>query len=231
MAKRIARFEPPELPAAGAIVTALLRSPSAPGEFTIKLGRKTAGTISEKLAADLGIGEGVIWTDRMRDAAATFMLEAQARDWAARAVSRRSMSRAMLTTKLRQRGLAPNLSARIAEDLAAAGMIDEKRFAEGLAETTLARRAVGTRLLANKLRAKGINQRTAGEVADRVAMEIGYDPKAAATDLARRKLRSLSRRSTPADPQSRQRALFSLLARRGFDSDLCRQVVRTVLAE
>jgi SOS response regulatory protein OraA/RecX len=63
---------------------------------------------------------------------------------------------------------------------------------------------------------------------ERIAAESGYDPRAAATDLARRKLRTLARKP---DEQAKQRALYALLARRGFDSDLCRDVVRTVLGE
>lgn len=228
MAKRSTRFEPPNLPAAGAVVTALLRSPATPGEITIKLGRKTAGVAPQQLIADLGIGEGVIWSDRMRDGVAAAMMVAFARTWSIRSVSRRAMTRSMLITKLRQRGLATAASDRIADELVASGMIDEKRFAEGLAETTIARRAFGTRRVSLKLRAKGITTRTADEVVDRVAAESNYDQRAAALAIARRKLRSLTRKP---DPQARQRALYSLLARRGFDSELCREVTRTVLGE
>ena len=234
MPSRSSRFEPPDLPPVGAPggtggrITALLRSANAPGELTIKLGRRTAGTIDENLAADLGMAEGVIWTERMRSAVAGAMMLAEARDWGARAVSRRAMSRVMLITKLRQRGLDSGPAARIAEELAAAGMIDEKRFAENVAEVALARRTHGTRRVALKLRAKGIDFRTAAQTVDRIAAESGYDARAVATDLARRKLRSLARKP---DPDARQRALYSLLARRGFDSDLCRDVVRQVLSE
>lgn len=228
MARRSTRFEPPELPAAGTVVTALLQSPATPGEITIKLGRKTAGVAPEKIVHELGIGEGVIWSDRMRDGVAAAMMVAIARTWAIRSVSRRAMSRSMLITKLRQRGLAPSASDRIADELVASGMIDEKRFAEGIAETTINRRAFGTRRVSLKLRAKGITTRTADEVVNRVAAESNYDQRAAALAIARRKLRSLTRKP---DPQARQRALYSLLARRGFDSELCREVTRTVLGE
>ena len=228
MARRSTRFEPPDLPAAGAVVTALLRSPATPGEITIKLGRKTAGVISETLAIQLGIGEGIIWTDRTRDAVAGAMLFSIARTWAIRTVSRRAMSKSMLISKLRQRGLDSGPAGRIADELAASGIIDEKRFAEGIAEVTLARRVFGTRRVSLKLRAKGITSRTADEVVDRVAAESNYDQRAAALAIAQRKLRSLTRKP---DPQARQRALYSLLARRGFDSELCREVTRTVLGE
>lgn len=225
---RTARFEPPELPAPGGVVTALLRSPAVPGEVTIRLGQRSAGVAPEQLCQDLGIGEGVIWTDRMRDAVAAAMLAAAARTWAIRSVSRRAMSRAMLITKLRTRGLPPAPCSRIADELVASGLINEERFAEGVAETTLARRAFGTRRVALKLRAKGINTRTAGEVVGRVARDTGYDDRAAALDIARRKARSLARKP---DPKARQAALYALLARRGFDPEICREVTKTVLGE
>lgn len=226
MARRAATFEPPDLPPAGGVISVINRAPDVPDIITIRVGRKSAGRITESTAADLGIGIGVTWTDRMRDAVAAAMLLASAREWAIHAVARRSMSRAMLTNKLAQRGLARPAAARIAADLQAAGLIDEKSFAEGVVGSTIARKATGSRLLVNTLRAKGIEGKMAASAVEKVTRESDYDPRAAALDLARRKNRTMG---TRLDAQARQRRLYGLLARRGFDSELCREVVETVI--
>ncbi len=226
MARRAARFEPPDLPPAGGVISVINRAPDAPDVLTIRVGRKSAGRIHESAAADLGIDIGVTWTDRMRDAVAAAMLLASAPEWAIHAVARRSMSRVMLTTKLTQRGLPRPAAARIAADLQAAGLIDEKSFAEGVVGSTISRKATGTRLLVNTLRAKGIEGKMAAKAVEKVTREADYDPRAAALDLARRKHRTMG---TRLDPQARQRRLYGLLARRGFDAELCREVVATVV--
>jgi regulatory protein len=228
MARRAAKFAPPELPpsSAASVITVLNRAPDDPSILTIRVGRKSAGRINELAAADLGIGIGAPWTDRMREAVASAMLLANARDWAIHAVARRAMSKSMLSQKLAQRGLPRPDATRIAAELQTAGLIDEKRFAEGVVETTLARKATGTRLLVNTLRAKGIEGKMAAKAVDKVTQESDYNPREAALALARRKLRVMG---TRLEPQAKQRRLYGLLARRGFDAELCREVVATVI--
>jgi regulatory protein len=231
MARRIARFELPDLPPAGGsggVISAVLRSSSEPDVVTIRVGRKSGGRIGEAAASELGIVEGAVWTEHMRAAVAGAMRLAEARDWAVRAVARRAMSRSMLTTKLLQRGLERGHAARIAEELCQSGLIDEKAFAESLVETTLARKGAGKRLMLNRIRSKGIDGRTAGAAVEKITSEAGYDATEAALNLARRKVRAMGDRL---DVQAKQRRLYGLLARRGFDADVCRDVVARVAGE
>jgi regulatory protein len=208
------------------VISVLGRAPDRPEIVTIRVGRKSAGRIDESAAADLGLGIGIAWTDRMREAVAAAMLLASAREWAIYAVARRAMSRSMLTNKLTQRGLARPAATRIAADLEAAGLIDEKSYAEGVVGSTISRKATGTRLLVNTLRAKGIEGKMAAKAVEKVTRENEYDPRAAALDLARRKNRVMGARL---DGPTRQRRLYGLLARRGFDAELCREIVETVI--
>jgi regulatory protein len=138
------------------------------------------------------------------------------------------MSRSGLTMKLVQKGLERGAAGRIAEGLAASGLIDERTMAEGLVETTLARRGAGKRMLVNRLRAKGIDGKTAGAAIEKITKESGYDATASALELARRKLRTMGDRL---DAQAKQRRLYGLLARRGFEADVCREVVERVVGE
>ncbi len=226
MARGPKRFEPPNLPPAGGAITSVARSAASPGIVTIRLGRRTAGRLSEAEAINLSAREGVAWSEDLRAAVARRMMLADAREWALHAAARRPMSRAMLSSKLRQRGLDQPAATRIAEDLAARGVIDERAFAEGLVESTLARKGAGKRLLTTRLRARGIDSRTAGQAVERVTTESGYDARASALELASRKLRTIR---PGLAPDAKRRRLYGLLARRGFDADICREVVEQVL--
>ncbi|HVU62585.1 MAG TPA: RecX family transcriptional regulator, partial [Phycisphaerales bacterium] len=212
--RRAARFEVPELPLAGGVITAVVRAADEPDVLAIRIGRKTAGRVHERRAAELGIGEGVEWTERMRREVGAGMRDAAAREWAVSAVARRGMSRSMLVGKLVQRGLERGAAARIAEELSARGLIDERAFAEGVVASTLARKGAGKRLLLNRVRAKGVDARTAGDVVEKVTGESGYDAMEAALELAGRKLRVMGERL---DGQATRRRLQGLLARRGVE--------------
>jgi regulatory protein len=220
------RFEIPDLPPAGGVITAIVRVPDEPDVLTIRIGRKTAGRIHERRAAELGIGEGAVWSERMRDAVGAAMFVGAAREWAVKAVARRAMSRTMLATKLVQRGLDRGAAGRIAEELSASGLIDERAFAESVVGTTLARKGAGKRLLLNRVRAKGIDSRTASAAVERVTGESNYDAMESALELARRKLRVMGDRL---DAEAKQRRVYGLLARRGFDADVCRSVMERLL--
>jgi len=228
MARRSRRFEPPELPPAGGVITSIGLPATVPPVVVIRIGRRIAGRVAEQQAARLQIRAGLEWSEGLRAAVARSMMLAEAREWALHAAARRPMSRSMLVSKLRQRGLEQGPATRIAEDLAARGVIDERAFAEGVVETTLARKGAGKRFLTTRLRSRGIDSRLADQAVDRVTAASGYDARAAALELARRKLRTMPERL---DRDARRRRLYGLLARRGFDAEICRGVVEELLKE
>lgn len=216
---------PPDLPPAGGFVTGLAKSARAPGLVVIKLGRRSGGRIPEADAARLGVREGAEWTEALRAAVLSSLVAAKGRTYALNALGRRPMSKRTLVAKLKRRGVDEPGAARIADDLASKGILDEAAFAEGVLHAELARKPAGKHLLSARLRARGVEDAVARKaVADAVA-DPSYDPRAGALELARRKLRTMSARL---EPDAVRRRLYAALARRGFDPDVCRWAVDRV---
>lgn len=227
MPQRPRSFAPPELPPPGGVITKLTRSVAVPGVVLLKVGRKTVGRVDERDLGKLGIGEGVAWTSDLRDVVTRAMTFAAARSYALSACSRRSMSRQMLATKLRQRGLDQPAAVAIANDLAAKGLIDESKLAEHLVETEIARKPAGSRLLMAKLRQRGIDARTAKTAVDTATSSEDYNALEQALTLGRKKLRVMPQRL---DTAARKRRLYAQLARRGFDADVCAKAVSKLIS-
>jgi regulatory protein len=101
--------------------------------------------------------------------------------------------------------------------------LDDKGFAEFWVESRVEHSPRGRRALMSELRAKGVDREVAGEVID----SLDLDEEAAALELARKRLRSLSN----LDPQTQKRRLSDYLARRGYGWDVVGPVLRRLLEE
>jgi regulatory protein len=139
----------------------------------------------------------------------------------------RARSRKELSDKLSSKRVPPEIAAQLLDRFEEVGLVDDAAFARtwvsqrqgaGGGGKGLARRA-----LAHELRRKGVADETAREVLDEVDPA---DEEAAARELVRRKLRSLSR----FDDQTATRRLVGMLARKGYPSGLAFAVVREELA-
>lgn len=105
-------------------------------------------------------------------------------------------------------------------DLAAQGLMDDARFAQEYVESILARKAVGRKFLAAKLRQRGIPN----EISERVLQE--RMPWTLERELARaaaeHKLRALRAGTDGAASHMRTAAVARFLLSRGFSSALVR---------
>lgn len=145
---------------------------------------------------------------------------------AALASLQRSMcSRRRLTERLVRRGHDREVVRGVCEELVAAGILNEEAMAMSAARS-MARKASGARLIEQKLRARGIDAGTAKRAATEATAD--RDPLEDAAELARKKLRGMSR---DLERVVVVRRLSGALARRGFDADVCRRAVERVLGE
>ncbi|HET6937227.1 MAG TPA: regulatory protein RecX [Nocardioides sp.] len=139
----------------------------------------------------------------------------------------RARSRQELSDKLAAKLVPPEIAGRLLDRFEEVGLVDDAAFARtwvsqrqsaGGGGKGLARRA-----LAQELRRKGVDDETTREVLDELDPA---DEEAAARELVRRKLRTLSR----IDDQTATRRLVGMLARKGYSSGLAFSVVRDELA-
>lgn len=148
---------------------------------------------------------------------------------AARAIALRQLasaprSRAQLTDKLAERGVADEVITVLLDRFEEVGLLDDQAYAEMLVRTRHDERGLARRALAQELRRKGIE----GEVAETALAQVDDDDEqVAARALVTRRIgatRGLER-------QRRRRRLGAMLGRRGYPAELAMRVVDEALAE
>jgi regulatory protein len=232
------------------VISAVTADPRDPSLAHIRVGRRSAAKIEyegEWGAAAIGAVAGAVLDEHLIDAILRGQARTDARYWALRILSRSAVSRGGLIAKLQRKGrgrgsareaaqgIDVGTATRIADELQAKGFLDDRRYAESVIAAELRRKPAGSRLLEMKLRAKRVEPGVAREV---IAAAMGEqrarqrdraeDPLGPALDLARRKLRTMGGR---VEEQAAARRIYSLLARRGFDPDVCRGVTNRVVGD
>ena len=129
----------------------------------------------------------------------------------------RDMTGAALENALARRGYLAPVAGAVRQRLTENRLIDDRRFAERFVEL---RRdgAVGRFALKRRLRAKGVDEETAGEALEQLDDESQLE---AATDLARR----LAARYRGLEPYAARGKLSQALARRGYAWYIVREAV------
>jgi regulatory protein len=182
------------------------------GEFRMGLSAEVA------LAGNLRVGETV-------DEARLLELERRDRGWQAREAALRLLavrprSAAELARRLRMKGYEPEIGEEVIVRLRDLGMIDDAAFAGTLVRDRVRLKPQGARRLANELRAKGVDDETA-RAAIRETMDGEQTDE---RELARRAAEKWRPRAGE-EPARARRRLHGYLARRGFDSDVIREVL------
>jgi regulatory protein len=134
---------------------------------------------------------------------------------ALRLLRRRPLGCAELRDRLARKGHESPVISRVVAELMDQGALDDAAYAKLLVESEL-RKPTGRRLLVHKLCRKRVPREVIGRVVTKALRD--KDPVADARSLAERKLTSPTFQRL--DAAARQRRLWSLLARRGFDRDV-----------
>jgi regulatory protein len=150
---------------------------------------------------------------------------------AARFLEARSRSVAEVRRRLTSAGYRPDLVAGAIERLLELGILDDEAFARAWVESRDRARPRGERAIRQELALKGVDRSTVDlvlgerrEAAAGVPVDEGdavSADQAAAERLLARNARSLAR---VADPRQRRQRAYALLARNGFDPEVCRTV-------
>lgn len=211
-------------------ITELKPSAKRPDAVIIKVDGKATVTVSMRHAADLGLGEGVAWTDQL----AAQVEQAAQIDKAIRAamnrLARRPSSRHDMDTKLQKLGYESDVRAATLDYLENLNYINDETYARALVEEMLRLKPAGPRLLKQKLWQKGLSGKLA-DAAVAEAMEQAEQDETAtsqydhARNVAEKKLRSLGRY----DAATQKRRVYSMLARRGFDQEVIDGVMRELV--
>ncbi len=190
----------------------------------MRVGRDRFGPIERRDAEELGLRAGLEWTDSLAKLVAAAQARAGARRYAMRALAARPMSRRELTDRMMARGCDAGSADDVAARLEAAGLIDDAAFAESMVRSQLARKPAGRTLLVAKLRQKRVEPEAAKRAVDQALR--GTDQTAGAADMA---LKRALRMNPKLGREVIRRRLMGLLARRGFDGEVCREALERTM--
>jgi len=150
--------------------------------------------------------------------------EEQAKSLCLRLLTARARTRAELAGQLTKRGYPDDVSNRVLDRLATAGLIDDTDFAEQWVRSRREHAGMGRKALAAELRTKGVDEDViAGALAD---IDAGAE-----RDRAEHLVHAKLRRETLGDDDVKvTRRLVAMLARRGYSPSMAYDVVSTELA-
>ncbi|WP_232331961.1 recombination regulator RecX [Nocardia puris] len=148
----------------------------------------------------------------------------QAKEACLRLLAVRARSRAELLNRLAAKGFTVEVAESAVARLAEVGLVDDAAFAEQWVHARHTFSGKGRQALAQELRRKGVAQEDAAPALAAISTD---DEQARATDLVRRKLRTLPR---DLDRDKAIRRLVGMLARRGYSQSTAYTVVKAELA-
>jgi regulatory protein len=155
---------------------------------------------------------------------------------AARFLEARSRSVAEVRRRLNGAGYRADLVEGAIERMTELGMLDDEAFARAWVESRDRARLRGERAIREELRLKGVDRASIDLVLEERREAVNLDrgdesegdgkAPGSADDLAARRLLDRNRRALEriADPRKRRQRAYALLARHGFDPDVCRTV-------
>ncbi|NDJ88362.1 recombination regulator RecX [Mycolicibacter kumamotonensis] len=150
--------------------------------------------------------------------------EEQAKSLCLRLLTARARTRAELAGQLSKRGYPDDVSTRVLDRLAKAGLIDDADFAEQWVRSRREHAGKGRKVIAAELRTKGVADDV---IAEALAGIDACAERMRAEELVRIKLR----RETLGEDDTRvTRRLVAMLARRGYSPSMAFDVVRDELA-
>ena len=150
--------------------------------------------------------------------------EEQARTLCLRLLTATARTRAELAGQLAKRGYPDDVSTRVLDRLAGAGLVDDAEFAEQWVHSRRANAGKGKRALAAELHTKGVDN-------DVITSVLGGINPAAERGRAEQLVRTRLRRENLSGDDARvSRRLVAMLARRGFDQTMAYDVVSAELA-
>lgn len=133
-------------------------------------------------------------------------------------------SRAQLEQVLRRRNCPDDVAAAVLDRMEAVGLVDDRAYAEMLVRSRQAGKGLARRALEHELHSKGVDRETAAAALEGLDVDRERDR---ARELAAKKLRTMA----GLDAQVQARRLAGMLARKGYSSELVRQVVDEAITD
>ncbi len=135
-----------------------------------------------------------------------------------RALTGSPKSRAELERTLRRKGCPDDVAAEVLDRMEHVGLVDDEAYAQMFVRSKRTGRGLARRALQHELRAKGVDDETASGVLAQIGVD---DERDVARELVAKKLRSMH----GLERVVQTRRLAGMLARKGYSSEISRQVI------
>lgn len=204
-------------------ITAISSSKRDATRLIVKVDGKSAVTLSAERVAELNLAVDRQWTAELARRARQAAAYDKALRHAVRLLHRRPLSVAHLRQRLEHAEHGAEAIERVVGHLSRIGLLDDAALGRALIDELRGREPAGAELLRAKLAQRGLEE----ALVDQLIAESSRatDAVADARRLVERRARSLAN----VDAVTRQRRLWSLLARRGFDQDTIEAVLGDVV--
>jgi regulatory protein len=208
-------------------ITAILPSTRRVGRFSLEADGREIGTLSIEAIERLQLAVGATLDDRAEQEVEREGKILRTYDRALNILAARGRASEDLRRILVRKGEPPDCVDRAIERLRRAGYLDDAAFAREFARYRALGAGLSRRRVQQELAKRGVARDVSITAIDAVFRDEGVDEKASIERAARKKLRTLAK----ADIPTRTRRLYAFLARRGYDCEDIRRVIRTVIAE
>ncbi len=219
-----ARDEPREPAIFGpdARITEISESSRRPGRFDVLVDGRRAALVSVDAISRLALHVGDEWTESL---AARVAAEAEALRVFDRALAmlavRAYAVRELRMGLLRKKEPEPLVEAAVAR-LVTLGALNDEVFARQFVRTRVSR--LGLRRIQSELGRRGVSRELAAAAIAEVREEERVDPDEALDRIAARKLKSMTKLDAP----TKRRRLYGFLARRGYEPDEIKRVLKEI---
>lgn len=195
-------------------ITAIVPSVRKPGRFAVEADRRPLGVLSLDAIERLGVRVGRVLDEALRTAIAAESAALATYDRALTMLAARPRAAVDLRRQLVRKGESAPLVDAAIEKLRAAGFLDDAAFARAFTRSKASGAGLSKRRLSQELARRGVAREVGDEAIAEVFAEEEIDEGESLDRLVEKRLRSLGR----LDPATRDRRLWSFLARRGFDA-------------
>lgn len=207
------------------VITELAGVPNRSDRLRIAINGVVLGDLTLDFVADQSIREGRSPSRQEAEEVLAAVGRTVVLDKALDLLAVRARSSRDLRVRLRRAG-APDAEITWAIDrLLAQGFVDDAAYARQVARTKALSGGVSRRKVMNVLRQRGVAADVASEAIEATLADVDLDEHGAALAAAQKRLRALS----SLDPSTRRQRLYAFLARRGYESDVVRRVLKEVL--
>lgn len=209
------------------VITAIIPSVRKPGRFEVEADRQQVGVLSLDAIERLGLRVGRPLDEPLRAAVEEETAALATYDRALNMLAARARAATDLRRQLVRKGEPPALVDAAIERLRAAGFLDDAAFARAFTRSKAAGAGLSKRRLSQELAKRGVARDVGEDAIAEVFEEEEIDEGESLDRLVAKRLRSLGR----LDPATRDRRLWSYLARRGFDSADIRAAIERATGE